>query len=280
MKFKIKREIYKFKNINNLRNIIKQIQIDMDSDVFEVESKMKTCDLTECFHCNVILMNNIEHDKHLSSCKKYAKLFAKQQIHIHKNYGVRKMKSSKIIKDKLIDFLIFDDLSDFEKKLMTDNKALEKHFNLRIFIKNDIEDKLIQSIGNNLFTETITNKITRIKICKDLLAVLEINNLTDLTKDITKKFKGVIINNWLNDNIMIVKKMFNIRTEKYDDFNYYNIYLLLMTVLKNLFDKNLFTKHFFEKNNVDFVYYVFDENVMNNHNSIINKLNNFADFIN
>ena len=63
-----------------------------------------------------------------------------------------------------------------------------------------------------------------------------------LSAKITKKFEKVIENKWLTENIEVIKRTFEIRTNKYDKFVYYNIYTLLITILKNLFDINLFMK--------------------------------------
>ncbi len=37
-----------------------------------------------------------------------------------------------------------------------------------------------------------------------------------------------------------IKKVFDIRGKKYNNTNYYTIYQLLTTILKNLFDNDLF----------------------------------------
>jgi hypothetical protein len=42
-----------------------------------------------------------------------------------------------------------------------------KHFNLRLLLKNKIDEILVISITENLFIETINSKYTKIKICKD-----------------------------------------------------------------------------------------------------------------
>lgn len=101
---------------------------------------------------------------------------------------------------------------------------------------------MIESIEKKLFIETIKNKYTKINICKKLMNLLEISTLKDLSKDITNKFNAKITNEWLTENIKIIKKTFEIRAKKYDNFNYYNMYMLLIAILKNLFDINLFIR--------------------------------------
>ena len=56
---------------------------------------------------------------------------------------------TKNIKERIINLLSLNtkNLLPFEKKLVSNDRILEKHFN--------INDKLVESIGNNLFIKTI-----------------------------------------------------------------------------------------------------------------------------
>jgi hypothetical protein len=187
----------------------------------------------------------------------------------------------KNIKERIVSLLYLDkeNLTDFEKILVTDDKTLEKHFNLRLLLKDNIEDKIVESISVNLFIETIKNKYTKIKICKELMKILNINNLELLNKDVIKNFNNNIENEWLKENIDTIKKTFEIRTKKYDNFNYYNTYLLLITILKNLFDVNLFMKKELKIKKEKFICYILDENVLSEHQSVINKINDLSYFV-
>jgi hypothetical protein len=127
---------------------------------------------------------------------------------------------------------------------------LEKHFNLRLLLKNKIDERLVISITENLFIETIKSKYTKIKICKEIMKLLMIEDIQKLNKDLTKNFNNIIDDEWIKDNINIIKKTFDIRTKKYNDFIYYNIYLLLITILKNLFDIKLFIRKEIQINKV------------------------------
>ena len=109
--------------------------------------------------------------------------------------------------------------------------------------------------------------------------VLDIHNINKLSKDITKNFNNTINNNWLNENIETIKKTFDIRTNKYNDLTYYNIYLLMITILKNLFDIKLFMRKETQINKVKHIYYIIDNMILNNHKSIITKLCSHIDFI-
>jgi hypothetical protein len=190
----------------------------------------------------------------------------------------------KKLKEKIVNLLYLDknNLTDFEKSIVSDDKVLDKHFNLRLLLKNNINDKLIESITENLFIETIKCKYTKIKICREIMTLLEIDDLQSLNKDLTKKFKNIINNEWLKENLDVIKKTFEIRTNKYCDFTYYNIYLLLITILKNLFDINLFTKKEIQMNKVKHIYHILDKNILLEHTSIIKKFNDshlFNEFI-
>ena len=112
------------------------------------------------------------------------------------------------IKERIIELLSLDkkNLSEFEQTLVSNDKNIEKHFNLRIFLYSDINKKLTISIEENLFVETLKNKYSTIKICKELLSVLGMNSLDDLNKEVSKKFNSVIENDWLNENFNIIKK--------------------------------------------------------------------------
>jgi hypothetical protein len=184
------------------------------------------------------------------------------------------------IKNKIIDILNLDrnNLDEFHKILVTNDKALDKHFNLRILLNNSVDNKLIDSLDKNIFIETIKTKYTKIKICNELLKILSIDTLDGLNKNVISNFTTKINNNWLNENLVTIKKLFEIRTSKYDSMNYYKIYLLLITILKNLFDDDLFIKQFKKVNQIQYYYYELNNNIFDKHKNIINKIS-YEDFI-
>ena len=204
---------------------------------------------------------------------------------IYKKETLNKLETTlKNIKEKIVKLLYLnkDNLTVFERLLVSDDKILEKHFNLRLLLKNKIDERLVISITENLFIETIKSKYTKIKICKEIMKLLIIEDIQKLNKNLTKNFNNIIDNEWIKDNINIIKKTFDIRTKKYNDFTYYNIYLLLITILKNLFDIKLFIRKETQINKVKHIYYILDENVLLEHKTIINKLNSsdmFVEFI-
>lgn len=181
----------------------------------------------------------------------------------------------KNIKEKVVSLLCLDvdNLTILENKLATDDKALEKHFNLRILLNNKIDERLDEAITKNLFIETLKSKYTKIKICSELMSVLEIPKLNCINKAISKKFAAKIENKWLDENIKTIKKTFDIRTDKYDTNNYHNIYLLLIALLKNMFDNDLFKRKIIEINASRYPYYAVNEQLLDEHEKIMKHFN-------
>ncbi len=193
----------------------------------------------------------------------------------------KKIVNKECIKERIVKLLHLDkdNLTNFEKELVTNDKKLEKHFNLRIFLNDNIEDKIIESIKNNLFIETIKNKLTKLKICKEIFKVLEINGLESLNKDIVAKFPQKIENKWLKENIETIKKVFEIRTKKYNTFTYYNIYLLMITIVKGLFADDIIESKKVRLSKDIFYMYSINTSNLENHLNIINTMNKFVDFL-
>jgi len=125
-------------------------------------------------------------------------------------------------------------------------------------LKNSYDDKLIESIEKNLFTETVKNRIVKIKIVTELMKILEINNLFQLSREVSKNFNVNINNSWLDENLITIKKLFDIRGKKYGNTNYYTIYQLLITLLKNIFDEKLFICKKIYLNKINYYIYLFN----------------------
>ena len=80
-------------------------------------------------------------------------------------------------------------------------------------------------------------------LLKNLMKVLGILKLEDLNKDVCKRFGEVIKDDeWLENNFEYIKKTFRIRTKKYDNKEYYQIYLLMITIMKQLFGSGIVKK--------------------------------------
>ena len=172
------------------------------------------------------------------------------------DYNINLNKQS--IKDQILN----NELNEFEKKIISDEKQFKKHINLIVLLHNI----------NNL-QELKKMDYLKINLCKGLMNVLNINKIEELNKDIINRFDTTINTEWLNNNIDNIKKTFDIRTNKYDDFNYYNLYLLLITILKNLFDVNLFVINRIKRNKNRSYCYIINNECLNNHKITINKIN-------
>lgn len=80
--------------------------------------------------------------------------------------------------------------------------------------------------------------------------------LEDLTKDVCKKFKEVVKDEWLDNNFNYIKKTFRKSTKKYDNKEYYNIYLLMITIMKQLLGSNIVKKCKYSKEQIYYFTYV------------------------
>lgn len=159
-----------------------------------------------------------------------------------------------------------DELTTMETKLLTDDNILKKHCNLRILLRKNIDE-------NNYNIYYKSNKCKKIYICDNLMKVLDINNLNLLNRSLSNNYTTIIQNDWLTDNIKEIFKIFDIRTQKYTIFTYYNIYLLLITVLKNLFDNELFIRYKIKIRRIEYSYYTINENILLEHINIMNNIN-------
>jgi hypothetical protein len=174
--------------------------------------------------------------------------------------------NSIIIEDKKQLRLLLKD--KMEISLLFNDNILEKYYNLRLLLKERIDENIEKK-----------SRCSKIKICKEIMKILEIDKLELLNKDVTSKFNNILNNDWLKENLNIIKKTFKIRTSKYNNFIYYNIYTLLITLLKNLFDVNLFIKKVIHINNIQYKYYILNKEVLLEHIKIIEKINNSDLFI-
>lgn len=133
---------------------------------------------------------------------------------------------------------------------LLNNKQLIYKINM-LFFKNYYDSPLL--LKNSLYK----NILHKINILKKLLHILDISNLDNINKDLTKKFTNHINDIWLDNNLNNIKKTFRKRTNKYDSKQYYCVYLLTITIIKNLFGSDIIDKKRIEKNKKQFFYYIF-----------------------
>ena len=200
------------------------------------------------------------------------------KVIVGKKYNKPK-EETKVIKDKIVELLNLDkeNMTDFEKELTSNDKKLDKHFNLRIYLKNNYDIKLTTSIDKNLLTETISNKNIKIKIFAELMNVLQISNLESFDKNVSKNFNTTINNIWLNENMETIMKIFDIRGKKYKYTGvavYYTIYQLLITIFKNIFDEKLLISKKVKIDKITYYYYLINKDIIDLHKNIISKIDN------
>ncbi len=67
-KYNVKREIYRCEDLNEIKKIIKSVQLEFDSEQIEVIPGIKQCDVCECKHCNDFFPSKYELDTHNTTC--------------------------------------------------------------------------------------------------------------------------------------------------------------------------------------------------------------------
>jgi hypothetical protein len=73
-KYNIKREIYKCENLNEIKQIIKLLQKELNSKELEVIPEIKECNICECEYCKEVFTNNYELTLHLNTCENLPKV--------------------------------------------------------------------------------------------------------------------------------------------------------------------------------------------------------------
>lgn len=182
----------------------------------------------------------------------------------------------KDIIDKLIEILQLDkdNLDDFHRKLATnDGNAFEKHFNLRVWLDADtkLPEKIFSDIQTNLFSESLNSRFVKLKYCKEVGKILNINSFADLTKDISKYFNTKVDNEWLGNNLCTIIKTFRLSEDKYNTNEYYKLYQMYISMLSVLFDKELFVVSKVKVNNKQLFYYQLNNEYYKKHIKLINK---------
>jgi hypothetical protein len=177
-----------------------------------------------------------------------------------KEVVLEKVSKEKVIKENIVRILGLDrdNLTEFERELVSSDKKIEQYFNYKTFVDGKIMFKIKKSIFDNLVLETIENKYSKIMLLKNLMKSLGIMRLEDLTKDVCKKFKEVVKDEWLDNNLAYIKKTFRKSTNKYDNKEYYNIYLLMITIMKQLLGNDIVKKCKYSKE--QYFYYLYINN--------------------
>lgn len=178
-----------------------------------------------------------------------------------------------------------DNLTDFHKKLISGDKKLVEHFNLKMFVKNELNDKLYNSISKNLNIELAKSNITKLITFKNILSkIFCIDDIKNINKDCCKNFGKTIKNPWLKDNIENIKNLFRLRGKAYDNIvsenvDFYSVYRMMITIAKNLFGDDLFSEERIMINKVNYRYSITNLKIFEKHEELFYKKNNNTNFI-
>jgi len=145
-KFNVKREIYRADNIDDLRNLIKDIQKESNSSVMEIIPENKECDIKGCEHCDLYFTNKQDLIIHLKN------------IHPEKICKEDNIKSNKIFKSEL----------ELMKKQMEEEKKIKDDLKIMLWKALKIHPKNFKKINNQLNTlEKINEFIESLSIGED-----------------------------------------------------------------------------------------------------------------
>ena len=266
--------------------------------------------------------------------------------------------SKKEIKDNILELFKIKEteLNEFQTNLLSSDILIEKHFNLRAYIKNTIDKKIDRNVYKSLFTETVNRRYVKIKLCKKFMEELGFNKLEDIINEkneirlcqecslsinnpiilekkkrirwcnelcekminnndvnenlkkiykqikegdiiickkcqpiliekelsndilykipvILNKMNTIVKSEWINANLINIKNMFDIRGE-YKDKNYYTLYLLMATIIKQLFGSDILICERILIKNDRYIIYNLNNQVINEHNILMNILDN------
>ena len=135
------------------------------------------------------------------------------------------------IKDNIINIfgLEKNSLNKFQTKLFESSTLLEKHFNLRSYYKNTLDDKLSMNIQKAMLSESLKNRYLKIKMAIKFMNELGYNTLEDIkyegkdrkrlcidctTNIITPKDIGSLIKSrWCNPIIKKINKMADLNND-------------------------------------------------------------------
>jgi hypothetical protein len=145
------------------------------------------------------------------------------------------------IKDNIINIfgLEKNSLNKFQTKLFESSTLLEKHFNLRSYYKNTLDDKLSINVQKAMLSESLKNRYLKIKMAIKFMNELGYNTLEDIKfegkdrktlcancttniitpKDVLNKHKTI----WCNQIIKTINKMADSDTKKSTLHIYSNI---------------------------------------------------------
>ncbi len=147
----------------------------------------------------------------------------------------------------------YDKINDFEKQLLVNDNKFMDYLNLKCFIKGETTMDLYEKYCKMLNIYTKNDFAKKINYYKNITNALGIkNNIEfDYYTD-EKKFKEKLNNKDIIENINNIKEIFNIRGNKYKDFDreggYEKMYKLAVSICKQIFGNELINSKESSKN--------------------------------
>ena len=151
---------------------------------------------------------------------------------------------------------------DEKKRIRWCDELCEKMIN-----NNEITDKL-----KTIYKHIKDGDIIICKKCKPILIDQVISNeILYKIPIILNKMNTIVKSEWINANLINIKSMFDIRGE-YKDKNYYTLYLLMATIIKQLFGTDILTYERIYFNQDKYYIYNLNNEVIKEHHILINIL--------
>lgn len=137
-----------------------------------------------------------------------------------------------------------DQLNDFNKDIILNDTKFNDYLNLKRYLNNKIDDKIIENNKNELDECGSNNIYLKLREFKKIVTVLGIKNDIEFNYDKDcKKFKNIIEDKYILDNINEAKKMFRFNSIKYMNFNkeggYLRLYCMAISMCRQLFGNKL-----------------------------------------
>jgi len=185
---------------------------------------------------------------------------------------------NKQINTDIIQLLCLDmkKLSKLEIEIVSHNKKFNEHINLCKFFYTDDEFKKlgIKNINSDMKIDFINSDFIKISMLRKINEILNIKNrfFYDHTID-ELKFKNIINDKWILENINVIKNIFRLSSQYYNNFNleygYKKLYHMSIVIFKQLCgNKNIITKKiqkYIDGNKLYYYEYTINYDIIKNH---------------
>ncbi len=174
-KYNIKREIYQCEDLNEIKQIIKSIQLDFDSEQVEIVPAIKKCDVCECNYCNEIFPSKYELDTHNVTCLAHViESNVNQQLQPEKQ---NKNQLRKLLNDQFVNCISsFDKTDEHFNRLLNRIHCIEQILSHSKF-PNIWDDNYVVNIWNKLIKN---NSISNEKLVEQFITSINKNKTNEV----------------------------------------------------------------------------------------------------